>query len=173
MKKISENIYYPYKRTIEFLFEHVPVSINGESKVQSVTFKTPTGEKIINCGLVISAIGYKSAQIDGVKIESGALRNSDGFVGDNLFVVGWAKRGPSGVIGTNKSDAAEVIKILLTYLPAQPKKKFDLNTVLNKSIISQPLWEKINTAEISAGEALGKPRLKAVSREELLGLGGV
>mgnify|MGYP003348954012 CR=1 FL=1 len=152
--------------------EHVPVSIDGQEKVQSVTFKTPMGEKTINCGLVISAIGYKSVQLDGLEIEAGKVRNSEGYVGENVYVVGWAKRGPSGVIGTNKSDATDVVKKLVEQLPPQPKEKFDLGSVLNARIVSQPIWERINSSEINAGESLGKPRLKAVSREELLGLGG-
>ena len=87
--------------------------------------------------------------------------------------MGWAKRGPSGVIGTNKSDAAEVMKSLVEKLSATPKKTFDLAGELGAKIVSQSIWEKINQAEIAAGEPLGKPRLKAVSREELFGLGNV
>jgi ferredoxin--NADP+ reductase len=158
---------------MQFLFEHVPVRINGSHRVESVTFNTPNGEKTIDCGLVVTAIGY---QIDGAKdlpIESGKVVNQDGHVKDNLYVVGWAKRGPSGVIGTNKSDAAEVMNLLVSKLSEIPKEKFDLNSMLHARVVSQPIWEMINTAEISAGEALGKPRLKAVSREELLGLGGI
>ena len=173
MASIAANENYPHVRTMEFLFEHVPTSINGKEKVESVTFMTPSGENTINCGLVISAIGYRSVQLDGLEIEAGKVRNSEGYVGENVYVVGWAKRGPSGVIGTNKSDAADVIKKLVEKLPAQSKEKFDLNSLLHARVISQPIWEQINSAEISAGEALGKPRLKAVSREELLGLGGV
>ena len=170
---ISKNSNHPHLRTMEFLFQHVPVAINGDKKIESVTFKTPAGEKVINCGLVISAIGYSPKDEHGLESEGSKLVNKEGHIQDNLFVVGWAKRGPSGVIGTNKSDAADVVKLLIDNLPQSPKAKFDLNSLLHARVISQPIWEKINTAEISAGEPLGKPRLKAVSREELLGLGGV
>ena len=170
---ISENSNHPHLRTMEFLFQHVPVAINGDKKIESVTFKTPAGEKVINCGLVISAIGYSPKDEHGLESEGSKLVNKEGHIQDNLFVVGWAKRGPSGVIGTNKSDASDVVKLLSDNLPQSPKAKFDLNSLLHARVISQPIWEKINTAEISAGEPLGKPRLKAVSREELLGLGGV
>ena len=151
----------------------VEKTINGDKKIESVTFKTPAGEKVINCGLVISAIGYSPKDEHGLESEGSKLVNKEGHIQDNLFVAGWAKRGPSGVIGTNKSDAADVVKLLIDNLPQSPKAKFDLNSLLHARVISQPIWEKINTAEISAGEPLGKPRLKAVSREELLGLGGV
>ena len=173
MLVIANNQNHLNERTMEFLFEHVPQSINGDGKVQSVTFKTPNGEKTINCGLVISAIGYQPNPSEGLPVDGARLVNQDGLIRDNLYVVGWAKRGPSGVIGTNKSDAADVMKLLVQNLAKSPKPKFVLNDLLHSRIISQPIWEKINNAEVSAGEPLGKPRLKAVSREELLGLGGV
>ena len=104
---------------------------------------------------------------------SGKVVNNEGRVSENLYVVGWAKRGPSGVIGTNKSDAADVMKLLLEDLKAA-KNSGDISELLpaNK-IISQANWEAINAAEIAAGEPLGKPRRKAVTREELLSLGGI
>jgi len=171
MLNIANNESHPHERTMEFLFQHVPTSINGNGKVESVTFKTPDGEKTINCGLVISAIGYTPKEATGIPVESGKVINTDGYVGENMYVVGWAKRGPSGVIGTNKSDAADVMKLLVEKLPSTPKEKFDLGSQLDVKIVTQPIWEKINNAEVSAGEPLGKPRLKAISREELLSLG--
>ena len=158
---------------MEFLFQHVPVSINGNGKVESVTFKTPAGEKTFKCGLVISAIGYVPKEAPGVPLESGKVLNADGFVEDNMYVVGWAKRGPSGVIGTNKSDAADVMKLLVEDLK-NPKSASDIADILPASkVISQSHWEAINAAEVAAGEPLGKPRVKAVTREELLSLGGI
>ena len=77
------------------------------------------------------------------------------------------------MIGTNKSDAADVMKLLVSKLEQSAKPEFDINEILHAKVVTQPIWEKINSAEVSAGEPLGKPRLKAVSREELLGLGGV
>jgi ferredoxin--NADP+ reductase len=171
MLNIASNENHPHERTMEFLFEHVPTSINGDGKVESVTFKTPKGERTIHCGLVISAIGYTPKQAENIPLESGKVANTDGFVGENLYVVGWAKRGPSGVIGTNKSDAADVVKLMIEKLSDSPKSKFDLGAALNAKIVTQPIWERINQAEINAGEPLGKPRIKAISREELLGLG--
>jgi ferredoxin--NADP+ reductase len=173
MLNIASNDSYPHNRTMEFLFQHVPTSINGIGKVDSVTFKTPEGEKTIDCGLVISAIGYTPKPEENIPVESGKVLNTDGFVNENLYVVGWAKRGPSGVIGTNKSDAADVMKLLVDNLSDKPKGKFNLSKELAAQVVTQSTWEKINTAEIAAGEKVGKPRLKAVSREELLGLGGL
>ena len=154
---------------MEFLFEHIPQSINGDGKVESVTFKTPNGEKTIQCGLVISAIGYQPNPSEGLPIDGAKLVNQDGFIRENLYVVGWAKRGPSGVIGTNKSDAAEVMKLLLARLPEKSKPTFNLTNALEgKKVVTQSDWEKINSVEIFAGEALGKPRLKLTSISALL-----
>ncbi|MEY2723922.1 MAG: hypothetical protein RIR93_738, partial [Actinomycetota bacterium] len=171
MLNIASNDSHPHQRTMEFLFQHVPTSINGNGKVEGITFTTPDGEKKISCGLVITAIGYQPKEANGLKVDSNKIANTDGHVESNLYVVGWAKRGPSGVIGTNKSDAADVMKLLASQLPAEPKSKFDLAAVLDAKIVTQPIWEKINSAEVAAGEPLGKPRLKAISREDLLGLG--
>jgi ferredoxin--NADP+ reductase len=117
---------------------------------------------------VITAIGYEAASIPGIPYERGKVVNSEGRVIENMYVVGWAKRGPSGVIGTNKSDAADVMKLLVEDLKAA-KDNGDLSEILpaNK-VVSQAHWEAINAAEVAAGEPLGKPRRKFVSREELL-----
>ena len=173
MQAIATHEPTTHARTLEFLFNHVPVSINGTDKVESVTFKTPNGEETIECGLVISAIGYQAFELSGIPFQSGKVRNEEGFVEENVYVVGWAKRGPSGVIGTNKSDAAEVMKILVSKLSDQPKSDFDLSSVINGKVVTQNIWEKINAAEIAAGEPLGKPRVKAISVADLLNLGGL
>ena len=164
-----------HERTMKFQFLATPVEILGKDRVEGVRFKhTETGEEfMVPCGLVITAIGYEAASLDGVPYQKGKVVNTDGFVRDGLYVVGWAKRGPSGVIGTNKSDAADVMNLLVSHL-REPKNASDIVEILeNKIVISQKHWESINAAEVAAGEPLGKPRRKAVSREELLNLGGL
>lgn len=91
-----------------------------------------------------------------------------------MYTVGWAKRGPSGVIGTNKSDASEVMKLLVADLPAVPKDAADTAQLpSDHRIVTQTDWEKINAAEVASGEALGKPRVKAATRKELFDLAGL
>ena len=175
MLLISEKEATNHERTMKFQFLATPVEIKGSNKVEEVVFqKTGSDETFsIKCGLVITAIGYEAASIAGIPYERGKVINTDGRVNENLYVVGWAKRGPSGVIGTNKSDAADVIKLLVSDLKSA-KNNGDISELLaNKKFVSQSNWEVINAAEIAAGEPLGKPRKKAVSREELLGLGGL
>lgn len=175
MLLISEKEVTNHDRTMKFQFLATPVEIKGDGKVEEVVFqKTGSDEKFsIKCGLVITAIGYEAASIAGVPYERGKVLNIDGFVNENLYVVGWAKRGPSGVIGTNKSDASDVMKLLVAGLKSA-KNSGDINDLLaEKKFVSQSHWEAINAAEVAAGEPLGKPRKKAVLREELLGLGGL
>ena len=172
MLAIAEHEKTRHARTMEFLFHHVPTQIKGSGQVQEVEFKTPAGQKVIKCGLVISAIGYEAQPLSGISYEKGKVLNTDGRVKDNLYVVGWAKRGPSGVIGTNKSDAAGVIELLISTLKT-PKNSGDINDLIGAhKVITQTHWEAINAAEVASGEPLGKPRVKVADKDELLRLGG-
>jgi ferredoxin--NADP+ reductase len=173
MRLISELEQGRHERTLEFQFLCTPKEFRGNGQVEEVVFTTNTGEeKIIKTGLVITAIGYEAEPLVGIPYEKGKVLNSNGHVSENLYVVGWAKRGPSGVIGTNKSDAADVMNLLVAALK-EPKPVVELSSLITTNkVISQSHWESINAAEIAAGESHGKPRIKAVSREELLRLGG-
>jgi ferredoxin--NADP+ reductase len=168
MLLIAENPKTENDRTMEFLFQHTPKEILGTDRVEGVVYSTPNGDVTIKCGLVITAIGYQGDAIDGIPYENGKVVNKDGRVNDNLYVVGWAKRGPSGVIGTNKSDAAGVMQLLVEDLN-DPKNSGDISELLTHHIVvSQEHWQKINDAEVAAGEPKGKPRVKSVVRAELL-----
>ena len=162
-----------HERTMKFQFLATPKEIKGNGRVEEVVFqKTGSGETFsVKCGLVITAIGYEAASLKGIPYEKGKVVNTDGYVNENLYVVGWAKRGPSGVIGTNKSDAADVMKLLVEKLTT-PKSAGDVTDVItHNKVVTQMHWQAINEAEVAAGEPLGKPRVKAVDREELLKLG--
>ncbi len=173
MLLIAENLKSEHERTMEFLFQHTPKEILGTDRVEGVVYSTPSGEVTIKCGLVITAIGYQAQGIDGVPYENGKVVNNDGHVKENLYVVGWAKRGPSGVIGTNKSDAAAVMELLVSNLK-NPKGAGDVSDLFtHQVVVSQGDWQKINEAEVAAGETKGKPRVKSVEREVLLKQAGL
>ena len=175
MTLIAEREPTSHERTLTFQFLATPVEIKGDGKVEEVVFQRTGGDErfSIKCGLVVTAIGYEADSLDGIPYERGKVVNREGHVAGNLYVVGWAKRGPSGVIGTNKSDAADVMKLLVSHL-GNPKDSGDITELItDKTIVTQKHWEAINTAEVAAGEPLGKPRKKAVSREDLLNLGGL
>jgi ferredoxin--NADP+ reductase len=173
MLLIAENPKTEHERTMEFLFQHTPKEILGTDCVEGVVYSTPNGDVTIKCGLVITAIGYQAQGINGVPYENGKVVNNEGHVKENLYVVGWAKRGPSGVIGTNKSDAAAVMELLVEDLKS-PKNAGDVADLLtHQVVVSQEHWQKINEAEVAAGEPLGKPRRKWVAREELIKQAGL
>jgi len=159
-----------HERTMHFLFEHTPREIIGIDRVEGVIYSTPNGDVTVKCGLVITAIGYQAAGIDGVPYENGKVVNVDGRVKENLYVVGWAKRGPSGVIGTNKSDAAAVMELLVSDLGVPKNQRGITDLISSHKVVDQGAWQRINAAEILAGEARGKPRVKSSTREELMKL---
>jgi len=172
---IAEREPTAHERTMRFQFMATPIEIKGNGRVEEVVFQRTGGDEkfSIKCGLVITAIGYESPSLEGVPYAQGKVVNTDGYVEGNLYVVGWAKRGPSGVIGTNKSDAADVMKLLVSQL-SEPKISGDITEIItHDKVVTQMHWEQINAAEVAAGEPLGKPRKKAVSREELLNLGAL
>lgn len=182
MSAIAEEEKPEQERSINFHFLLTPLEIKGDKRVEEVVFavnevndgKVVTTDKTISikCGLIITSIGYNTSAIDGLDIENGKVKNIDGRVADGVYVVGWAKRGPSGVIGTNKSDSTEVMQMLLGELK-DPINSSDFESVLKQRgirFVTQQDWIKINQAEVSAGEKLGKPRLKISSRQEMLDL---
>jgi ferredoxin--NADP+ reductase len=170
MLLISQKEATSHERTMKFQFLATPLEVKGSGRVEEVVFqKTGTDETFsIKCGLVITAIGYEAASLEGIPYEKGKVVNIDGRVNENVYVVGWAKRGPSGVIGTNKSDAADVMKLLVEDLKG-PKNSGDVTDVITHNrVVTQQHWQAINEAEIAAGEPVGKPRRKSVAREDLL-----
>ena len=175
MALIADQVPAGHERTMKFQFLATPTEIRGEGKVQEVVFtKTGSDEEFsIKCGLVITAIGYEADPLAGIRYERGKVVNTDGRVADNVYVVGWAKRGPSGVIGTNKSDSSDVMKLLVEDLKS-PKSAGDITELLGAAVVvTQSHWEAINAAEIAAGEPHGKPRVKSVDKAELLRLAGI
>ncbi len=180
---IAEHPRAGHERTMEFHFLAHPLEIKGNGKVEEVIFgiNEVKDGKVVDTGktysiktnLVISAIGYYAPHIKGISFRDGKVENKDGRVlGTNIYTVGWAKRGPSGVIGTNKSDATDLVKLLIEDLDPEPKNGGDISVVIPNSItvVDQAGWSKINAAEIAVGEALGKPRLKEVNKTKLIAL---
>jgi len=182
MLEVSQSPSRNHERKLAISFLLTPLEIIGDEKVEAIRFtrnevvdhKVSATSEIIElpCDLVITAIGYQVLPIPGVEFANGKVINENGHVADNLYVVGWAKRGPNGVIGTNKSDSSDVIKLLLAKLPSAAKENSDISKMItNHRVITQPGWQKINEAEVEQGEAVGKPRRKLTVWSELLSLG--
>ena len=182
MRLIAEQIKNSLERKLEIKFLATPIEIKGDNKVEEVVFavneiknsRVVETDKIfsIRAGLVITAIGYDAVGYPGVKIENGRIVNIAGHVEHNIYVTGWAKRGPIGVIGTNKSDSVAVVDLIINNLK-EPKNALSIESLLKSShqIIDQFGWEKINASEVISGEISGKPRIKEVDWKRLISLG--
>ena len=182
MKLISEHPKKSVKRKLEIKFLVAPIEFKGNNKIEEVIFaqnKVENGKVVasdkkfsIKCGLVISAIGYDSVENLGITIENGRINNIAGHIEHNLYTAGWAKRGPTGVIGTNKSDSTDVVELIIENLK-EPKLSEGITSLLKSGheVIDQLAWEKINASEVISGEIAGKPRVKEVDWKRLISLG--
>ena len=182
MRLIAEHDKKGVDRKLEIKFLANPKEIKGSGKVSEVVFtinEVKSGKVIatdktfsIKTGLVITAIGYDAVEYQGIKIEKGRIANIAGHVEHNLYVTGWAKRGPTGVIGTNKSDSADVVELIIKNLK-EPKQSEGITALLKSAheVIDQTGWEKINVSEVISGELVGKPRVKITDWVKLKSIG--
>jgi ferredoxin--NADP+ reductase len=151
----------------------------GDGRARAV----PTGEEeVIECSLVLRSIGYRGRPLDGIPFDErrGLIRNKGGRVCDEAgapcrgeYVVGWIKRGPSGVIGTNKKDAADTVARIVEDAEAgrlgQPPAGDPVEWLAERApdAVTWEGWQAIDEAERRAGEAQGRPRVKLVTLAEL------
>ena len=135
-----------------------------------------TGELLgIDCGLVFGSIGYRGQPLERVPFDfrRGVVPSSkgrvecDGIAVDGLYVTGWLKRGPTGIIGTNRADSIETVQQILEDLPSRPSRPQGARRQLVEAIsrrsapvIGLPEWLKIDAAECTIGRQLNKPREK-------------
>ena len=134
-----------------------------------------TGETYrIDCSMVIAAIGYRSVPIDGAPFDEamGRFANDDGRILPGLYCVGWAKRGPTGTIGTNKPDGFAIIERVAEDIGAGGGKKgrAGLDELAEKrglDIVTFRDWKKIEEAEAAAARE-GAPREKFVAVEDMI-----
>jgi ferredoxin--NADP+ reductase len=191
---------------LEFRFLRSPIEILGErpdGPVSGVRVSVnrlvlgpggriqaePTGvEEVIECGLVLRSIGYRGVPLPGIPFDErrGLISNANGRVVDvdgvcpGEYVVGWIKRGPSGVIGTNKKDAADTVARITEDAvqsalnnPTAPDRE-EVSAWLSERVpdhVTWAGWEAIDAHESALGRPLERPRVKLVSIEELLRIG--
>jgi ferredoxin--NADP+ reductase len=182
MKLIAEHAKKGVDRKLEIKFLSTTIEIKGNKKVEEVVFtinKVENGKVVpskdtftIKTGLVITAIGYDAVEYPGITIENGRINNIAGHIEHNVYTTGWAKRGPTGVIGTNKSDSSDVVDLIIENLK-EPKVSEGVTALLKSGheVIDQLAWEKINASEVISGEIAGKPRVKEVDWKRLISLG--
>jgi ferredoxin--NADP+ reductase len=178
-----------------------PVAILGSEKVEAVELvrnrlvaddrgrvsAVATEEReLLPCGVVFRSVGYRGIPLEGVPFdeERATMRNEGGRVLDEegspvpgVYCTGWIKRGPTGIIGTNKKDATETADLLLedarsgalTRNEGGSAEKVDAFLLERScSFVEYAGWEAIDTAERGLGEPHGRPRIKLVTWDELL-----
>lgn len=179
---------------LHFLFWHRPVRIAGAGRVEQLVVERTasagpgqvlgTGELVtLDVQLVLRSIGYRGIPLPGVPFDpaTGRIPNREGRVCDpdgrirpGEYVVGWIKRGPIGVIGTNKADAAETVAHLVADLAgAGARELTDLTEALAaRGLVPSTLadWRRIDAAEVDRGVVTGRERAKIEAWHELLDL---
>ncbi|EHB58959.1 Ferredoxin--NADP(+) reductase [Mycolicibacterium rhodesiae JS60] len=186
------------KRRIVFRFQTSPVEIKGDGRVEAVVLgrnelvdeggrivaKDTGAREELPAQLVVRAVGYRGIATPGLPFDdrSGTIPHTDGRVDGsaNEYVVGWIKRGPSGVIGSNKKDSADTVATLLADLEGRELRDVGDDhgqTLVEWLLIRQPKlitddhWKLIDAHERGAGEPHGRPRVKLTSVAELLRIG--
>lgn len=182
MKQFMDAPVFNANKTLEIRFFSSPTEIVGDEWVAQIKYEKKHRQKpelndmdkelAIKTGIIISAIGYEPAKLDGVSILNGKINNIAGHIEQNLYTTGWAKRGSTGVIGTNKSDSLDVVNLIIPKL-SKPKNTEDVTKLIknNEYIVDQMGWEKIDSVETFAGQISNKPRVKIFNREDLIKIG--
>ena len=191
----------PGNRRIVLRFCTSPIEIRGDQRVESVVLGgneliTDAGGRMVakDTGareelpvqLVVRAVGYRGVPIPGLPFDdaNGTIPNTAGRVADrrNDYVVGWIKRGPTGVIGTNKKDAQDTVDTMLHDLAPLDTDRADLSedragklaewlVSRQPHLVTASHWQAIDRFERAAGEQHGRPRAKLANLTELLRVG--
>jgi len=189
-------------RRIELRFLRSPVEIRGPGKVGAIVVRRneivrsddgalrarPVGEAVetIECGLVLRSVGYRAVSLPGVPFDDryfvlpndrGRVLSGGGQPVPGAYAVGWIKRGPTGILGTNKRDAEETISCLAEDLQTgalrQPgdhdREQLDaLLAARRPDLVTVEGWRAIDADELEAGRRRQRPRVKLAARDELL-----
>jgi ferredoxin--NADP+ reductase len=176
-------------KTIVFDFFARPVAIEGDGRAERIIVEKTvlddkgaargTGETYeVPASLVVTAIGYSTSPIPDIPYEGGKFVNDGGRIADRLYAVGWARRGPTGTIGTNRPDGYEVADLIATAMPSGSAGNRQGLEGLKQLLASRGVmptdykdWRKIEESETARARP-GSPREKYVRPSDWLGILG-
>jgi ferredoxin--NADP+ reductase len=168
------------RRRIHLWFRTVPVEIAGPGRVAGIVAERAGERFTLPVGLVVTAVGFRGAPVDGLPFSESAATVpndagrvvADGAIVPGLYVAGWLKRGPSGIIGTNKPDGAETAAAVLADLAGRPgSSRPDITEVLAQRDLRRVDWAgwlRLEAHEGTLGTADGRGRVKVHDRESML-----
>jgi len=188
------------RRRIALRFLRSPLAIRGDGRVEAIDVgrnelvrsddgllraRAAGGDvETIDCGLVLRSVGYRGVPLPGVPFderafvlpnEGGRVLTPDGEPLPGVYAVGWIKRGPTGILGTNKRDADQTVSCLaddLDALPPPPSpERGQVDALLAErapGLVSADGWRAIDRHELRRGSSERRPRVKLASRDELL-----
>ncbi|MCI4676716.1 FAD-dependent oxidoreductase [Candidatus Mycolicibacterium alkanivorans] len=199
LRGYAEGRHRPGHRRIVFRFRTSPIEIRGSERVESIVLgrndlvtdesgrvvAKDTGEReTLPTQLVVRAVGYRGVPIPGLPFDdaAGTIPHADGRItgAGRQYVVGWIKRGPSGVIGSNKSDSQDTVDTLVADLAGAQLRELGpdhADELVRWLVERQPQlvtgdhWQVIDEYERSAGELHGRPRVKIANVAEMLRIG--
>ena len=156
---------------IQFLFGRRVLAFRGEERLEAVEVTSPGGTAdVMAADLVITCIGYH-AEVPGLGVTDGHLANSDGLIAPGLYVTGWARRGPSGTIATNRAEAHEVARRIAAELVSAGRAGgVGLAALLRDrgvDVVDWARWKAIDAAELAAATP-GRVRIKFRSAADML-----
>jgi ferredoxin--NADP+ reductase len=181
--------------TVRFLFFRSPTAIRGEDRVESIELvrnrleerdgrlvAVPSDEhESLECGLVFRSVGYCGVPLPELPFDErrGTIANDGGRVvaASGVYCAGWIKRGPTGIIGTNKKDATETVESLLEDVRRERLVHKETATadaveslLLERDvrIVLYAGWTSIDEIERAAGDKLGRPRVKLRTWDDLI-----
>jgi ferredoxin/flavodoxin---NADP+ reductase len=190
------------RRRIVLRFLRSPLQIHGDGAVTAIDVgrneivRTDAGTlrakpvegsvETIQCGLVLRSVGYQAVPLPDVPFdehgyvlpnERGRVLTADGEPLAGVYTVGWIKRGPTGILGTNKRDAQETVSCLVEDLrsgalpaPARPEREAIDALVAERrpDLVTADGWRAIDAHEVAHGRQAQRPRVKLASRDELV-----
>lgn len=170
---------------VHFVFNARPLAIRGEGRARELLLErtrvehgraVPGGASFaIAADTVISAIGYRSTAFPGLPFDTarGVVANDQGRVEAGVYTAGWCKRGPQGVIPANRADSLAVAELILADIAGGALGEKPGGALIDSLLAGRGVrpvdfagWQKINAAEVAAGQ--GRPREKLVRMEDLL-----